>query len=842
MKDDFYGRTNRFFASIPVYLRVLITAALVAGFAFASGAAIPKKASSEALNEAFPGVSQYFDHMSRTGLDVAVSLVMEDKEPLSKEGLQAVFSLTKALMETPKLGVKHVRSLANIPRMQLDENGEMVASPLVLKVFSNEVERRQLAKDILADENAPGAVVSKDLTLYMFALGLAKDADFSKIKQLIDKNSGGFKVYAVGAPAKNLVVEKLKRDAGRTGSLLGGFALLIFAIWIFAFHSGVLLGFLTGFIPFAAMTGAWVLICFSQNVLSLTALPAAMTVFAAVACSLSSGSRTVAASLLSASLSMIASAALLFALPHVSLDAPASAVMNAGLIALAFVPLAGAFADKNVVMPALKNFSRPIFSLKKIAAIALGIAGISLISGVDFKSSPEDLLKDDKGRQAYALLDAHTGGSAFTHFVIESDEIAESGALAAGLFAHDYFADDPDVADVRSASEIIASLGDKLGAGNYAPTSVQSLNAVKFYLDGMPDFEMLASQQNEKIKMVQVLVKPKAGREGKVAAKAEELKARLEKASEKSGAAGIMREHFASLVGAKDNAAPPAPKYEDCRKLIDGEFDWSEGVVRLIIELEKPSMPLAFPHQTPEMSLKLKALFQIEETELRQKTEDLLKTVKGFAELDAETAAGYVDLTANTIKEIKRDVCAEGEASKLAAGLKAKDAKKFKRLKSHILASWNASADAGKTGKKPPRMSVLGLPSVKSAAETAQMINVSYSAVIILVLFLLGFSFDGVFANVGLFGLLVVSAFVWSKLGRPFSPLSVYAFVAFVAALSFTRALKDDRRALLSFMLLCAMLGALFVSAYFLLPVAPSYLLFCAAALIVVPPAAKLLG
>jgi hypothetical protein len=44
MKDDFYGRTNRFFASIPVYLRVLITAALVAGFAFASGAAIPKKA------------------------------------------------------------------------------------------------------------------------------------------------------------------------------------------------------------------------------------------------------------------------------------------------------------------------------------------------------------------------------------------------------------------------------------------------------------------------------------------------------------------------------------------------------------------------------------------------------------------------------------------------------------------------------------------------------------------------------------------------------------------------------------------------------------------------------
>lgn len=841
MKDDFYGRTNRLFASLPIYLRVLITAALIAGFALASGALIPPKASSEALNEAFPGASRYFDHMARTGLDVTVSLIMEDKEPLSKEGLQAVFSLTKALAETPKLGVKHVRSLSNIPRMQLDENGEMVASPLVLKVFSSEVERRQLAKDILADENAVGAVVSKDLTLYMFALGLAKDADFSKIKQLVDKSSGGFKVYAVGAPAKNLIVENLKQDAEKIGSLLGGFALLIFAIWIFAFHSGVLLGLLTGFIPFASMTGVWVLTCLPQNVLSLTALPAAMAVFAAVACALSSGSRTVPAALLSASLSMIASAVLLLVLPHVALDAPASAVMNAGLIALAFVPLAGAFAGKNVVMPAVTAASRPIFSLKKIAAIALGIAGISLISGVDFKSSPEGLLKDEKGRQAYALLDAHTGGHAFTHFVIESDETAESGALAAGLFVHDVFAEDADVADVRSASEIISSLGDKLGAGNYAPMSVQSLNAVKFYLDGMPDFEMLASQQNEKIKMVQVLVKPKAGKEGKVASKAEELKARLEKAAEKFGAAGIMREHFIALIGAKENSAPAMPKYAECYKQIGGEFDWSEGVVRLIIELEKPSMPLAFPHQTQEMSLKLRALFELEETELRQKTENLLKTVKGFAELEPETAAGYVDLTAHTIKEIKRDVCAEGEASKLAPALKAKDAKKFKRLKSLIIASW-APAAGGGTGGKPPRMSVLGLPSVESAAETAQMINVSYSAAIILVLFLLGLSFDGVFANVGLFGLLVVSAFVWSKLGRPFSPLSVYAFVAFAAGFSFTRLLKDDPRAALSFILLCAMLGALFISMYFLLPVAPSYLLFCAAALIAIPPAAKLLG
>jgi hypothetical protein len=139
--------------------------------------------------------------------------------------------------------------------------------------------------------------------------------------------------------------------------------------------------------------------------------------------------------------------------------------------------------------------------------------------------------------------------------------------------------------------------------------------------------------------------------------------------------------------------------------------------------------------------------------------------------------------------------------------LKAKDAKKFKRLKSLILASWNASADAGKTGKKPPRMSVLGLPSVKSAAETAQMINVSYSAVIILVLFLLGFSFDGVFANVGLFGLLVVSAFVWSKLGRPFSPLPITLSSLSSPLILYARA-QDDRRALHSFMLLCAMRGA----------------------------------
>jgi hypothetical protein len=36
----------------------------------------------------------------------------------------------------------------------------------------------------------------------MFALGLAKDADFSKIKQLIDKNSGGFKFTPSARPQK----------------------------------------------------------------------------------------------------------------------------------------------------------------------------------------------------------------------------------------------------------------------------------------------------------------------------------------------------------------------------------------------------------------------------------------------------------------------------------------------------------------------------------------------------------------------------------------------------------------------------------------------------------------
>jgi hypothetical protein len=92
--------------------------------------------------------------MSRTGLDVAVSFVMEDKEPLSKEGLQPFFLLRRLLWraetgsETRSQPRKHSADAVGRER----RNGRKSVG---FKGFFKRGRAQQLAKDILADENAP---------------------------------------------------------------------------------------------------------------------------------------------------------------------------------------------------------------------------------------------------------------------------------------------------------------------------------------------------------------------------------------------------------------------------------------------------------------------------------------------------------------------------------------------------------------------------------------------------------------------------------------------------------------------------------------------------------------
>jgi hypothetical protein len=151
------------------------------------------------------------------------------------------------------------------------------------------------------------------------------------------------------------------------------------------------------------------------------------------------------------------------------------------------------------------------------AAIALVIAAGTAWLGmrVHVRSTPQEIFgaSDSVGR-SISFFDTHFGGADFVQLDFQGD-LRDPSVAARLLRLTDLL--EPEVADVRSATQILGFLSHEFGGVRRIPASRESLNNLWFFLEGRPDVRSLVNDARTEAMIV--LRVPSTGGDASVVAK-----------------------------------------------------------------------------------------------------------------------------------------------------------------------------------------------------------------------------------------------------------------------------------------------------------------------------------
>ena len=439
-------------------------------------------------------------------LDVLMVGLEEPKEPLSYEGLKALYEITKALEQAKALGVLSVRSIANLETLTADEEGTLHSALLMEKPPTTEQERKELESKILNDPNAIGSLISKDMMGYVVLVRGHPDKDIRKIATLVEdvvsEKKGVLEAFYFGGPfIANITTSKVYSKAVWLAVFFLVFLfvlpmVLLKKVWLVftvLFCSGATLLFWLGFLGIIGISPT------AQDINALLLLLGLSVIFFASCLDGSCFYKV----LPKQGIVLLVGFALLLSFNLVSRLIPFHLpylVRFFNLISLGFPTL---LLSYYLLFLPLISFSAP-FTFQELRLrmgprlfyililLVLSASGLTLFKFRFAVSIPELFSKDDEVTKALAFFDRRFSGHDFIQVSFKGD--LKKPETARSLFALSQLLQSVQgISDVKSIGDVLAFLALKFTSSYRIPDDRQSLQNLWFFLEGNDDIKALVT-------------------------------------------------------------------------------------------------------------------------------------------------------------------------------------------------------------------------------------------------------------------------------------------------------------------------------------------------------------
>jgi hypothetical protein len=457
-------------------------------------------------------VANWLDMTKRFGaLDLLMIGLEEPDKPLSFDGLVAAARVTDALAECRAQGVHYVRSVTNVTTL-LPGGGETINAELLIPSIPRSPEERDaLLLRILADTQAPGSLISRDLMGYSILVRVDQRNDMAEMAKLVmdvvNENKGPLNANFFGAP---FISHQITDSVfGKLVWVVPLFVLALFGIIWLRIRNLAIIGVLLLLIGLPVLWWLGLLVV-TGTVLSTTGMNAALLILAVSLVVFSRGAerwlaRSEAPFTVRTMLLLIASALALGALTK----SPLSFLVqfgSAGSIGLLSVALVGVVAApallalfKPGIMPQVEKGEALPFSRKSVTRIALTIFIVSLLVALQLRFivyPPDIFSKSDSVGSSLAFFDRHFGGNDFIQISAKGN-LRKPAVLAKIMAITDLLEGQKDFADVRSITQVAGFLASNFAGSHRIPVDRPALDNLYFFLEGNEDVRSLVTDERD---------------------------------------------------------------------------------------------------------------------------------------------------------------------------------------------------------------------------------------------------------------------------------------------------------------------------------------------------------
>jgi len=768
------------------------------------------------LDELYPGMQQYSDFMPTFGLDTTLTVMAEEPADFSIEGLTALDKLTKVLSEAENEGIRHVRSLTNLPSIHLDAEGEVETGNLVKALPKTKAELDALKPHIRKDKNAVGALISPDFKMYTLVVAVSKTPDMQKISSLIDANRGNLKIHLYGAPA---IAADMQSTVADSIPLAAGILALLFLAMIIG---GFLLmpqrstgRFIVLLVLPLLLLGLWSGIVTVWGISGFSAFPVALVSIFAVVLHLLQGRTPARSALLKSIGAMAVSGVLLIIVNGFLVQSIGIALLSLSALLIPFVWL---ITPQSVLTSGHGLASGE--QAKHIQHLRIGVAAfgvvltIGLISFLQVTGNPQDMYRSPTTVATANAMAKHNGGNQYIHISLHNKNSKDPMTLEVAQVLYRYLKHHPQVVDVRSPSAIFLDLNLNMNHIQSVPITTGEVGDIGFFLDGNPDFEALATPD---FTSMQVIATPRKGFENAVVDDirgfTDDLKAVLNNRS------ALLEKRWDLLLTAVGISAKdiPRPAIADIYKQPSMRH---KAATRLNKALMANMMPV-IPKE--DITANLAPLMGLPSERFRTAYEKMTGTFEGIEEFPEEFKDDYFALVEKRRAAIDRHLWAETVLERMSPDLYRTKSSLYQSLKGILVTA--ADPVFAQSLKEAPKastvsMALLGLPVISRGVQTNSRSAMLWTLLLILLPLVF---FDQWRSGIGALlasVMTLLAASLVSLAGIPISPLALM-FVACMPAAAMALNASFDNRQLYRYQAWLAILGGVFFfAAGLLLPFA----------------------
>ena len=768
------------------------------------------------IDELYPGMQAYTDFMPTFGLNTTLTVLAEDPAGFSTQGLADLDRLTKTLSEAEKDGIRHVRSLTNLPTIHPDADGEVETESLVKTLPTNRQELDELKKRVQADKNAVGAVISPDFSMYTLVVALSAKPDMKKISALIDANRGTLRIHLYGAPAIAADMRATLAESLPVAAVVLAVLLLVFlaaGYLLMPHHSAGRLALLVLFS--LALTALWAGVTTVWGIGGFSAFPVALIAIVATVLHLLQGRIMARSALLKSLGAMMVSGILLIIVNGYLVRAIGISLLAAAALTLPFVVLITPHAVLIANDGPASGRRAIMFKQIQFAIVATGIIlTVALASFLTITGNPSDMYRSAATRAAVEAMNRHNGGSQYIHVSLTNKRAKDPLTLEIAQVLYRYLVNHPHVADVRSPSAIFSDLNLNMNQILRIPITTGGVGDIGFFLDGNPDFEALATPDFTRM---QVIATPQSGYEAEVVKDLRSFVESLRVIINNRGE--LLKKRYDLLLAAAKlpPGAIPQPAMDDVLKIPAMQH---KAAARLYKALTANMMPVQPPE---DITGKLAPLMALPETGFDEAYRKLAETFDGMQDFPEEFRPDYFSLVAQRRADIIRHLWAESVLERMSPDMYRTQTTLYQSLKGILVTiadpAFAKGLDTVKT-ESPVTLQVLGLPVIAFDVH-----NQTRSALVwtfFLILLPLVF-FDQWRGGVGALLASVItllSASVLSLAGIPSTPLAIMFVACMPAAAMVLNASTDNRQLYRYQAQLTIMGGVVFFATGLLLPFA----------------------
>ncbi len=491
-------------------LYFLVASLLLTGASAAVAPMLPMTADvTEFLPSDDPAAAFWVDLTERFGaLDLLMVGLEEPDEPFRIESLQRLSRITDRLAERKAEGILLSRSLTNLDNIEQGEDGTIHAGLLLDRLPENDADREAVMERVLANPQALGSFVSRELRAYVLILKLDPEKDSRKAAQLVraivESERGDLAAAYFGAPfIETMITDQVYRQVPLVASL---FLLLLLVPVVMLVRRVVPVLLIFGCAGVAVLW--WLgLLALLRVELTATASGAALVLVAVAAVLYArlvqqrlegAGPREIPAIRL---LGLVVAAGaglfllLLFPVPFL---AHFGQVAGIGMAAVALAAILLVVPASTFVAPREPRGAGP--SPRRIRPAVAAAVTVAMLAGGGYAASrgrfvmsPRDLFAaDDEVGRAMAFFDRHLGGADVLQISVRGDLRKPANAMRL-MRLTDLLQGEALFADVRSVTQVLGMLSEQFGGIHRIPVAPEALNNLWFFLEGNPDVRPLVN-------------------------------------------------------------------------------------------------------------------------------------------------------------------------------------------------------------------------------------------------------------------------------------------------------------------------------------------------------------